>query len=208
MRTTKPISTVWFGSDNFLRFKLDDLIKRNELDFYCYIKHLPEGEDKKEHRHLFCVPSHRIDTQALSDHLTEFDPLNPKPIIPLPWRSSKFDDWFLYNSHDTSYLASKGQERKYHYSKDDFECSDKDYFNELLHEIDYSKVRTVERVKELIASGKSFDQIVALGVIPIQQIRQYQLFYEIVSRQLYENFELKTRAKGKGNEDTPDDVPF
>lgn len=210
MRTTKPISTVWFGSEDFLKYKLDGYVKRSVLDFYVYIHHLPEDDEKKEHCHVYCVPSNKLDTQSLRDDMTQFDPNNPEPIIPLPFRSSKFDDWYLYNLHDTAYLMSKNQSRKYHYKPEEMRPSNADFLTELVHQIDYSKIKTVERVKQMIDSGMTFADIVSKGVIPIQQIRQYQIFCEMYKGQVLNSYVVKTHRNGhKGHEEvTPDDVPF
>lgn len=208
MRTTKPISTVWFGSEEFLKYKLDDLVKRNVIDFYAFIKHLPEEDQKKEHRHLYVVPSSRIDTQSLTDHLTEFDTTNLKPIIPLPWRSSKFGDWLLYNLHDSVYLASKGQERKYHYDVKEVVTSNDDYFTELRHQIDMSKFKTQDRVKAMLEQGIRFQDIVAMGVIPVQQINQYKVFADMILDSFERNYKPKTNRNGKVAPNDDDDLPF
>lgn len=207
MRTTKPISTIWYGTEDFLRFKLDDLVRRREIDFYAFVEHYPEEDEKKRHRHVYLVPSKRMDTNSLRDYLTEFDPNNPKPIIPLPFWSSKFGDWYLYNKHDTAYLASKGQERKYHYEKEDFKSSDDEYFTELIHSIDMSKFKAQDRIKSMIEKGYTWDKIVWSGVIPVQQIKQYEEYFKIISRQYEKEFVPQTKRNG-GKTHDDDDLPF
>ncbi len=190
MLTSKPISTVWYGSKEFLEYQLKQLILHNKLIFYAFINHLKEEDEKKDHIHVYIVPDGRLDTSSLTDILTEIDVNNPLPIKPLPYRKSKFDDWYLYNSHNTVYLASKGQERKYHYSKEDFVTSNDDYFTELIHQMDMSKVNRLEIVKEAAERGESYQSIVAKGMIPIPLINQYQkafMMFQSAIEQTYRN---------------------
>lgn len=197
MLTSKPTSSIWYGSVNYLKMKLDEMIKDNVLTFWCFVKHIKEEDEKKDHIHFFCVPNGRIRTEYLHDELTEFDMINEKPIKPLPFHSSKFGDWYLYSSHNISYLASKGQSRKHHYSQEEFYSSNYDYLNELVHTIDMSKINRIETIKRAVDNGEAFESLVASGQIPVPLVTQYQRVFEIISN------DKTMRASYEGHEEEP-----
>lgn len=180
MRTTKPFSTIWFGSEEFLKLQLDGLIKRGKMQFYCYIKHHKEEDEKKDHIHVYMEPDGQLDTHQLTELLTEYVPDNNKPVRPSKYNPSKFGDWYLYDTHNVAYLASKGQKRKYHYSRDDVIASDDDVLTEMIHTIDLSKLNTMEMIRNAAVNGIPFESLVLQGQVPIQQINQYRTAYEMI----------------------------
>lgn len=197
MRTSKAFATISYNSTDFLKLKLGELVERGILDFWAFVDHLPEIDEKKSHKHLYCVPSKLFECSTLIEYLKEIDLNNPneKPLTCIACRSSKFGDWFLYACHDSAYLASKGQARKYHYTIDDFVVSDADYFNELRHQIDMSKLNRMQRLVEAVHNGETFQSLVASGQIPIQLINQYSMaFYMLVD-------EITQRNGHKGHEE-------
>lgn len=189
MKTRKSISTLHYIDIDTLVIKLDDLVSKNKISFYGCIEHLKEEDETKNHIHLFIVPNGEVDTDQLRNELEFLDPKNPtKPIRSMPFRSSKFADWYLYSLHDTAYLLSKQQSRKFHYKKDEFRVSDEDYFNELIHEIDFTKFKTQSMVADLAKNGVSFADIVMQGIVPVPLINQYQKLYQVIySNQLMRN---------------------
>lgn len=183
MRTSKPFTTISYNSTDFLIVKLDELLKCGVIDFWAFIEHLPEDDETKKHKHLFVVPSRLMDSSSFISALLEVDVLNPldKPLGCMPCRSSKFADWFLYSIHDKRYLISKGQSRRYSYSLDDFVCSNIDYFNELRHQIDLSKIRGTQFLVDALEDGIAFESLVRNGQIPIQLLKQYEYAYYMLS---------------------------
>ena len=115
--------------------------------------------------------------------MLEIDPLNPaqKPLGCLPCKSSKFADWFLYALHDSRYLASKGQSRKYHYTKEDFFTSDNDFFIEEIHTIDMSKLNRLDVLVNAVDNNIPFEELVRNGIIPMQQFVGYERAYNLLS---------------------------
>lgn len=201
MRTSKSFATIDYNSRDFLIVKLNELVRNGVLDFWAFIDHLPEDDETKSHKHLFCVPSGRFDTAQLLPYLDEIDPQNPdKPLRCLACRSSKFDDWYQYSLHDTVYLASKGQSRRYHYSREEIVCSDPDYLSELIHQIDYSKIARITSLKQAVNDGVPFFEMLSRGQIPIQQINQYLTAYDLLcsrstsrnGREGHENVDIET----------------
>lgn len=177
--------------------KLGELVERGVLDFWAFVDHLPEIDEKKSHKHLYCVPSKLFECSTLIEYLKELDLSNPndKPLTCIACRSSKFGDWFLYACHDSAYLASKGQARKFHYTIDDFVVSDEDYFNELRHQIDMSKLNRMQRLVEAVYNGETFQSLVASGQIPIPLINQYSTAFYMLKD------EITFRNERKGHDE-------
>lgn len=180
MRTSKPYSTISYNTESFLQKKLNNLIRDGVLDFWVYIKHLPEVDEKRSHIHLFVIPAKLVNTSSFLQHFVEADISSPDkpPLRCLPCQSSKFGDWYLYSRHDKDYLASKMQARKYSYRDCDFICSDGDYFNELIRSTDFSAQQRFGRFRDLVLNGAKFYDLVAQGFIPVPLINQYAKVYE------------------------------
>lgn len=106
MATQKPISTISYNTEPFLKEKLDDLVNAHIIQSYMYIKHLGEDGDK-DHIHLRIEPNKRIDQMDLTDKFKEYIQGNDKPLGVRPWRPSKEEDWILYAVHDSKYLSLK-----------------------------------------------------------------------------------------------------
>lgn len=183
MRTSKPFSTIDYNSTEFLERKLNEMLNRGVLDFWVFVEHLPEDDETKKHKHLFCVPSKLLDTVQFVNELKEIDPIKPleKPLCCINPRSSKFTDWYLYCLHDKAYLLSKGQARKHFYSNNDLVASDADYLQDLIHQIDLSKINRTQVIVEAVESKIPFETLVRQGQIPIPLINQYRLGYDLIS---------------------------
>lgn len=187
MRTSKAFSTISYNSDKFLIFTLNNLVQTRVIDFWLFINHFPESDESKKHKHLFIIPNGTFDTDGLKDYLTELVPGCDKPLCCIFCKSSKFIDFFLYSIHDEVYLASKGQSRVYHYSLDDFFTSDIDYFCELRHQMDLSKLNRLQFLKESAQNGETFSSLVTRGMIPVQLINQYHVVYDLLVSETYRN---------------------
>lgn len=179
MKTSKPFSTISYNSPEFLKIKLDELVQRNVLAFYAFIKHYAEEDEKKDHIHLICFPNGTYQTDGLREYLKEQNPLDVlKPLGVMPFESSKFGDWYLYCLHDSGYLASKNQTRKHHYLEEDFVSSDSDYLHELSRTIDRSKYEKTLEFVEAVNQGTPFSDLVKRGYIPVPQFNQWRSMYE------------------------------
>lgn len=201
MKTTKPISTISYNSEVFLVSKLKELQKAKKIQFWAFIQHIAEEDEKKAHKHLYIEPAKSIQTEDLREYLQEIDETNiSKPLGCISFNSSKFDDWFLYVLHDEKYLASKGQSRKYHYKAIDIISSDDDDLEYHINEIDMSKYTPYQPIVEAQKEGITFDTFVSRGRVPIQYIRQYReawfiLLHESTYRNGRENHEEKTEQE-------------
>ena len=111
MATQKPIATISYNSESFLRERLDCWVDQHIIQAYQYIKHKGEDGDK-DHIHLRIEPNKTIDPMDLTDKLKEYTKDNSKPLGCRPWRPSKEEDWFLYAVHDADYLSAKDHSDK------------------------------------------------------------------------------------------------
>ena len=180
MKTSKAFATISYNTDDFLINKLDDLIRRHIIDFWAFINHQPEDDEKKAHKHLLIIPNGQFDTSMLIEYLNEFPngmTIEDGSCKPLTCISShkvnSFGDFYYYNLHDKKYLSMKGQSRKYSYDMGDFIVSDNDYFLDLIHNIDMTKLFRSQRFFEGLNSGLTMLEMVQQGIVPIQQVSAY-----------------------------------
>jgi hypothetical protein len=184
VKTTKPIATISFNTPNYLRLKLDELTKAKIISVWHFINHLPEDDEagKKYHIHLYIEPSKLLQTDDLAEYFSEFDPEKPdKPKKCLPFRISKFGDWYMYSIHDKAYLAAKGQSRRFHYKYDDVITSDTDELYRAVKEIDLSHLTPLREIMKAVEDGMSFSEYLKKGRVPITQIYAYQRAYELIA---------------------------
>lgn len=105
--TAKPMTTISYNSELFLRRKLDEMFSCGKIEDYRYIRHEPEEDEKKAHFHVIIYPNRRIDTVDIRNEFLEDDPLSDKPLGCLPFRT-KSDPfhWLMYVLHDPLYLIA------------------------------------------------------------------------------------------------------
>lgn len=106
MATQKPISTISYNSEPFLKEKLEAWLKAHIIQSYMYICHKGEDGDK-DHIHLRIEPNKKLDPMDLQDELQEYQMGKDKPLGVRPFRPSKEEDWILYAVHDEDYLKNK-----------------------------------------------------------------------------------------------------
>lgn len=171
MRTSKPVSTISYNTQPFLELKLKELLERRLISDYMYIYHFAEKDERKNHVHLWIKPNKLIDTMALQSHFMELVIGQKKPLGCIDFRSSKVDDWILYNQHYKPYLQSKGEKREFEYSKEDFYYADEDTFEyNYAHAFKASDWANRSTVLKEIARGdvKPYDMLV-LQRIPLER---------------------------------------
>ena len=183
MNTAKPIATISFNTEPFLRQKLGELLKARKIEFWAYIHHEPEDDEtNKPHCHVYVEPSKRTQTAVLKDEFKEYDPAKPeKPLGVLNFGNSKFGDWYMYALHDPAYLASKMETRRHHYAPEHVQASDPDELRARIYTIDMSDLTPIKRLQAFQESGKTFGEAVASGVVPIAQIRQFETAWQYLT---------------------------
>lgn len=106
MATQKPISTISYNTEPFLKEKLETWLNAHIIQAYQYICHKGEDGDK-DHIHLRIEPNKKLDPMDLLEQLREYHIGNDKPLGCRPFRPSKEEDWILYAVHDEHYLKLK-----------------------------------------------------------------------------------------------------
>lgn len=190
MKTTKPVSTISFNTEAYLKQKCDELIKAKVIEFYAFVHHKgetdetgPEAVQKKEHNHLFVIPASNLQTEDLREQFKEPDP--QKPDIPrgcLPFhKSNNFGDWVLYALHDEAYLAEKGLTKEYHYEYDDIVTSDADELYRLYSSVDMHRLMPYNNIIKAVKEGKTFSEFLNTERVPFKQIGSFKNAWDFVA---------------------------
>lgn len=134
MRTSKPLSPVTYNTEDFLLGVLHSLMEDGLIAEWHYIKHKADTDSKKDHIHLYLLPTKPVDVpnSPFCARFNELDPNSEKPLKPI-WLNpdcpskantcSSDPDLVDYWTHDAEYLASKGLSRNIAYSRDDIVSS-------------------------------------------------------------------------------------
>jgi len=179
MRTSKPIATISYNTQEFLIKQLDALVRNHKISDYMFINHFAESDERKSHIHLWIKPNTLLDTMDLQKHFTELDPKNPtKPLKCIDFQISKVDDWILYSQHFAPYLASKGESREYHYTKDDFVYNDEDTFEDLYnHAFKGSEWAKRNQILQSLSDSKTDPcKLILNGTLPLNMSSQLNAF--------------------------------
>lgn len=190
MRTTKPISTISYNTPQFLYEKCEELVRNHTISDWMFITHHAESDEKKDHNHLFLKPNKLLDTMDLQSFFMELDPNKPdKPLKCIDFVLSKTDDWILYNLHLTAYLASKGESREYHYTKDDFVFHDEDTFDDLyLHALKGSDWAKKNQILSLLRENKTDpSDLILSGAIPFNMATNLNALNHMIENKVYRN---------------------
>lgn len=199
MKTTKPISTISYNSDGFLAVKLGELQKAKIVSFWAFVRHMGEDDEGglKDHVHLYIEPASSVQTVDLEQAFKEFDPEHPdKPFGCISFRSSKFDDWYMYSAHDVSYLAVKGLVKKFHYHYDDFIYSSEPDFRFRYKSIDMAHLTPVRTILDAQSQGLTFREFALSGRIPFRDFPLYKSWwYTFESDVFYDNAPVNTTKR-------------
>lgn len=175
MATSKPVATISYNSESFLKSKLDSLVSMGVLQSYLFIHHMGEGDSKKDHFHVWMSPNRMVDKNKLKNEFIEIDLNNPlgKPLGVVDIKPSKIDDWVLYCLHDREYLYTKGLIKEYHYSKDDIKGVSQEFIDEAVEHAFTESAWALEGVKtKLICEAVETDntyQLYKSGLVRLGQ---------------------------------------
>lgn len=189
MATSKPISSISYNTEDFLKAKLSKLTESGIVTFWAYIRHNGESrlDDEaagKDHWHLLLIPNKCIDLVSIGKEFHEFFPNDPhKPLRCMPFRTSKTDDWILYAIHDPDYILFHGLNKTYFYDVTDCKTSDQEYLHQLWVEAKQSLANNpAVKIRRKAREGVSFSALVQSGAISIQQIRNAEMYYSFFSQ--------------------------
>lgn len=168
MATQKPISTISYNSESFLKEKLNEWLSAHIIQAFQYIPHKGEDGDK-DHIHLRIEPNKKLDPMDLSAALREFAIGSDKPLGVRPWRFSLEEDWILYAVHDEDYMrlkyaSDKGEKLPYKWK--DIRVSD-DYDMEIAFIRAKAKLEhTTANLTKRLMSGEDSLSLIAQGENP------------------------------------------
>lgn len=185
-KTIKPLSTISYNTYEFLLGKLNDLVQRGDIDFFCFIHHFGEknedGSKEKDHFHVFVQPGTALDRRQLRNEFVQFYRNESLPRGFMPMQPSDWFNWYLYGLHDNEYLQAKGQSREYHYTDKDMVRSDDTYYWDLIHRIDRTRINPLGEVVRAAQSGMDFSEFVTSHPLSLLQVRSAQFVFEQVQR--------------------------
>ena len=95
MATQKPISSISYNTEAFLKEKLETWLSAHIIQSYQYICHKGEDGDK-DHIHLRIEPNKKVDSMVFMEELREYVKGEDKPLGVRPFRPSKEEDWFFF----------------------------------------------------------------------------------------------------------------
>lgn len=189
MKTKQFISTICYSSADYTKLKLDSLLSCGKIDFYCFIFHKKEEDEKKDHLHLFIMPSAPIDTKEIDMLLIQ--PCEDGQSLGTCgiWHTvgkNNVSDFLLYVMHDKMYMRIKGYtERKYEYYEDDFVTSHLDGLSNLIYDAYHNSMFTFNRrVMDMIIKSKDITQtgkdMVLNGYIPLNSTCSFHHLLQII----------------------------
>lgn len=191
MKTTAAIvSSICYGTKDFVSVKLADLVKRDFLSFYAVMEH-PEtvdtttGEFRKRHLHVVIEPKTRIPLDTISDLLSMPDPQDPRaPLLGcMPWRKTRDDlvDWLAYAIHDKQYLAFKKEPKKAYYDLplSDIATNKPEFLQAVFCAFPREKWQSdIEKVTKAILAGTTFAEFVLEQRTPANQLANVSRCWE------------------------------
>ena len=188
--TSKPIATISYNTEDYLVYKLNELIKAHKICDYYFIKHKAEKDEAKDHIHLWLKPNTLLDTMDLQNHFKEIDPNNlNKPLGCIDFVSSKLDDFILYGLHLEQYLKFKGENREYHYLKSDFRYYDENTFEEVFnHAIKGSDFAKRFQLLQML-NDETLDpiELINSGLVSFNQSAQVAAYQRLKNDSLFRN---------------------
>lgn len=191
MRTSKAFSTISYNSHGFLERKLNDLVHRGDLQFWAFIHHHAEDEERSDHNHVFFLPDKLIDTFGIKP---EFDELRDDGSIDgcKLFRPSNWGDWYLYALHDPAYLASKYElekPKKFMYLPENVVCSDDDIRQSLVEQMNYTELMSpsFKLIREHATAGISLIDFLQRFPVKKSELRYVKEIYELYGGKIYEN---------------------
>ncbi len=188
MITRSPFGFISYNSRKFLVNVLQSFIDEGKF-FRCACWYHESTGEEKNHFHCWVEPAVQLDTSTIVDKFIEYDEEKDtrQSIAILPKCSSKWNDAYLYGTHNSDYLVSKGLFREnvniisdMHIYLGDFkiDIAKAEYY--LLK----SCMAPYARLKQLVCDGFSLEEVYITLRIPFGQLNAVAQAYGNISYQL------------------------
>lgn len=189
MKTKQFLSTICYSRTNVMFEKLVALYNSGKIDFFVFIPHHPEEDEKKEHSHLLIFPNQPIETRDLDVLL--IDPQSDGQTLGTCgiWHTvgkNNVSDWLLYGMHDPMYMRVKGYDvRKYTYEPCEFYTNNADALDTLIYDAYHTSTFTFNRrILDIILKSKDITQtgkeLVLNGYIPLNSTCSFHHMLQIL----------------------------
>lgn len=154
-------------------------MNEGKIEFWSFIQHYPDEESGKMHIHLYMDPARPVETTTLNEKFIQFIPGEDLPRRNMNFRTSNFDNWYLYCLHDEVFLSMKGLSRTNRYLRDEFHSSSFDEFDRYVANINFAALYNRERIIEAAKDQMPLYQALEKGIIPPDNYRLLTLFKSI-----------------------------
>lgn len=179
--TKRPLSTISFNTEPFMRNVLDTLVSDSKIQSWIYIRHLAEEDTKKDHFHLLLLPCSVVNPVFVRKAFIEPSFTSLGDLGCLPFAPSKISDWLLYALHYEPYLLSKGLQRQNHYDISSLVSNEsRDYLDQCFSEaVEGLNTSRVSNFIDMAMRGHSFGELLASGLVPPNQVVFYDKLFRM-----------------------------
>lgn len=187
MATSKPQASICYNTDRFLKKTLQGLVDNGVLEWWFYIEHEPDTDDKMKHKHLWVKPRKTIDMVDLEQHFYQYQKGKKEPLRCIGFEYSEPKNAILYFLHDKDFLKAKKKTRNKHYKYAQFKTSDKlklEYQYRCAVEWLHSDLMQTAYTEDQIKVGKSLCQLAQDGLINSSNAFRMKQYQSIVSDKL------------------------
>lgn len=183
MRTSKAFSTISYNSLPYLSRKLNDFVRRGDLQFWAYVFHHAEAEERRDHTHVFLLPDGLVDTHSLKPEFDELLDDGSVDGVKL-FKPSDWGNWYLYGLHDPAYLQCKYElerPKKFRYQPENVICSDSDIRCHLMETMNYTELLSpsFKLVREHALAGCSLKEFLELFPVKKSELRYIKEIYSL-----------------------------
>lgn len=188
MATSKPQASICYNTDRFLKKTLQGLIDNGILEWWFYIEHEPDTDDKVKHNHLWVKPRKAIDMVSLEQCFYQYQKGKKEPLRCIGFEYSEPKNAILYFLHDKDFLKVKKKTRNKHYRYAQIKTSDKlklEYQYRCAVEWLHSELMQTSYAEEQIKDGKSLCQLAQDGLINSSNAFRMKQYEMIVSQKKY-----------------------
>lgn len=198
MATSKPQASICYNTDRFLKKTLQQLTDNGILEWWFYIEHEPDTDDRVRHKHIWIKPRKPIDTVELEKEFIQYQKGNKKPLRCIGFSFSEINNALLYFLHDKDYLRCKHKSRNIHYKYSDLKTSDKlklEYNYRAAMEYLHSELMQDLYIEDQLKEGAQLCKLADDGLITSRNAWKMKNFKDVLSDRKMENIYKEYQAQ-------------